>query len=179
MKTVSCKALVVAMACSMLLSACTSGRMNEAEQKMATIRENPTPPIEPVPEPELVEDVSYDAGDQGVRSPFMPYSLFLSGAIQQDQQEEIMPDVNRQKSDLENYTLAEFIYHGRIIAPNGQEYGLVRLPDGTIREVKVDDYIGENDGKIKNITPVSIEVEQLELGTTGFKPRIVSLTAPN
>lgn len=179
MTTVSYKALALAMTCTILLSACAGNRMSEAEQKMAAIRNNPTAPIEPIPEPELVDDVSYDAGDQGVRSPFMPYSLFFSGATQSEQQEETTPDVNRQKSDLENYTLSEFVYHGRVIAPDGQEYGLVRLPNDIIREVKVGDYIGENDGRIEEITPTRIEVRQLELGTTGFRPRIVSLTAPN
>lgn len=139
------------------LTACTD-RMSVAEQKMADIRSQPAAPVTPLPVPELVEDFVYSASH--LRSPFVPPSV-LTMAAQAPEQSDVKPDVNRAREPLEEFELAELIYRGRVVAPDGELYGLVQLPSGYVQEVKIGQYIGRSDGRILEITPTQINIEEI------------------
>ncbi|MDO4251568.1 MAG: pilus assembly protein PilP [Moraxella sp.] len=169
------KSLVAALV--VLAMAGCSDRIGDAEQKMAEIRQAPAKPIEPLPEPIIIKDFTYSAGD--IRSPFLAPSLQTMQA-QQSQQSGIKPDVNRQKEPLEQYDLTELVYRGRVTAPNGKEFGLVQLPDGFIQEVSVGEYMGKSDGKILEITPTQINLEEIVPDSRlGFVYKKTSLVTPN
>lgn len=141
----------------LLLTAC-SDRMSVAQQRMADIRSQPAQPITPLPVPEIVDDFVYSASH--LRSPFVPPSV-LTMAAEAPQQSDVKPDVNRVREPLEEFELAELIYRGRVVAPNGEVYGLVQLPNGYIQEVKLGQYIGKSDGRILEITPTQINIEEI------------------
>lgn len=140
-----------------LLSACGE-RISDAEAKMADIRNQPAPAIEPPPVPEPIQEFEYSASN--MRSPFLPLSLLMM-QTKAATTEGVKPDTSRPKEPLENYELSELIYRGKVTAPNGKEYGLVQLPDGVIREVQKGEYMGKNFGKVLEITPTQINLEEI------------------
>lgn len=139
------------------LTACTD-RMSVAEQKMAEIRSQPAAPVAPLPVPELVEDFVYSASH--LRSPFVPPSV-LTMAAEAPEQSDVKPDLERVREPLEEFELAELVYRGRVVAPDGEIYGLIQLPSGYIQEVKIGQYIGKSDGRILEITPTQINIEEI------------------
>lgn len=150
--------IALGLAVSVVLAGCAGDRMADAESKMAEVRNQPARPIEPLPKPQPIEDYAYGASD--LRSPFMPPSL-LSAQNQLPTESGVRPDLNRKKEQLENYDLVELVYTGRIVAPDGQQYALIRLPTGMIVDVKVGSYIGRSDGRILEITPTQINIEEI------------------
>ena len=65
------------------------------------------------------------------------------------------------KEPLEQYELAQLIFRGMLISPEGQQYALVQRPDGSVASVKVGDYLGLNDGRIVEITPTQINLIEI------------------
>lgn len=171
----SLKAVAVGLA-MLSLSACAD-RISDAEQKMAQIRSEPAKPVPPLPEPVIIQDFTYSAGE--FRSPFLAPSLQNLQA-QQSQESAVKPDVNRIKEALENYDLTELVYRGRVTAPDGKMYGLVQLPDGFVQQVQVGEYMGKSDGKILEITPTQINLEEIVPDArVGFVHKKTSLVTPN
>lgn len=171
------KSLFVSALLPLLLSACVSNRMGDAEQKMAEIRAQNAQPISPLPQPEPIEDFTYSASEY--RSPFLAPSL-ISMQTQFEKNAGIKPDVNRKKEALEAYDLSQLIYHGRVVSVDGQEYGLIRLPDGYVKEVQVGEYMGKSDGRILEITPTQINIEEIVPDSrSGFTYKKTALVTPN
>ncbi|WP_066802948.1 pilus assembly protein PilP [Moraxella oblonga] len=158
------------------LSGCTD-RVSMAEAEMKQIRELPAQPIEPPPTPQPIEDYDYVANN--MRSPFVPQSLLDRQATIANMPS-IRPDNNRIKHELEKYTLSSLIYRGKVVAPNGREYGLVQAPDGVVRDVQIGDYMGEDHGRIVEITPTQINlIEIVEDARLGYVERSANLITPN
>lgn len=167
---------VAVMALVAMLSGC-GDRINVVEMRMNEIRSQPAPPIEPLPQPEIVEDYAYSASDS--RSPFVPPSLLV---IQSQEQTEssVKPDLDRPREPLEMFELAELIYRGSVIAPDGQVYGLIQLPNGFVQDVKVGEYVGKNEGQILEITPTHINLQEIVPDSrVGFVYKQNSLVTPN
>ncbi len=164
---------------SALLIGVTSGcadRIAVAERDMTDIRNSKSQPIEPPPTPKLVEDFVYSANKE--RSPFMPPSLLNQQVVNQDDNG-VKPDLTREKEPLEDYELSELTYRGVIVAPSGEEFGLVQRPDGIVTNVKIGDYIGANDGRIVEITPTQINLIQIVPdSSSGFVEKPESLVSP-
>ena len=168
-------ALLIAIMSVMVLSGCKD-RVKDAQQQMQDIRNSSAQPIEPPPKTEVVEDFTYSASN--LRSPFMPPSL-LNVQNTQINNEGVRPDVTRQKEQLEQFELSTLVFRGQIISPEGQQFGLVQRPDGTVASVKVGDYIGLNDGRIVEITPTQINlIEIVPDSRAGFVEKPASLTSP-
>lgn len=159
-----------------VLAGCTD-RVSMAELKMQEIQAQPATPIEPLPEPKKVEDYAYAASN--VRSPFMPQSLIELQAKVANMPS-VKPNENRVKEPLESYELSELVYRGKVISPNGQEYGLVQAPDGTVRDVQVGQYMGKNHGRIVEITSTQINlIEIVEDTRLGYVEQSANLISPN
>ncbi|MGP9544410.1 pilus assembly protein PilP [Psychrobacter sp. AOP7-B1-25] len=153
-----------------------SDRIGMAEQAMTDIRNQPAQPIEPPPKAELVEDFVYSASSQ--RSPFLPPSLVnVQGPTTSI--DGVRPDINRIKEPLEQYELSQLVFRGVVISPEGQRYGLIQRPDGSVASVKVGDYLGLNDGRIVEITPTQINlIEIVPDSRAGFVEKPQSLVSP-
>lgn len=158
------------------LTAC-GDRLVAADQKMVEIRSKSAQPVDPVPQPEVIKEYTYSAGD--VRSPFVSPSL-LAMESQEPQEFGVKPDLNRTQEPLEMFDLTELIYRGRVIAPDGQVYGLVQLPNGFVQDVKVGEYVGRNEGQILEITPTRINLQEIVPDArVGFVYKQTSLVTPN
>lgn len=157
------------------MTGCTD-RIGMAEQAMADIRNQPAQPIEPPPKAELVEDFVYSASVQ--RSPFLPPSLVnVQGPVTSI--DGVRPDITRVKEPLEQYELSQLVFRGVVISPEGQQYGLVQRPDGSVASVRVGNYLGLNDGRIVEITPTQINlIEIVPDSRAGFVEKPQSLVSP-
>lgn len=158
-----------------VLSGCTD-RVMLASDKMAEIRNSKSQPVEPVPKPILVDDYVYDASE--LRSPFMPPSL-LSKQQVIDSNSGVTPDTTREKEALEAFELSQLVYRGRVISPEGVEFGLIQRPDGVVDSVKVGDYMGMNHGRIVEITATQINlIEIVPDNRAGYVEKPASVVSP-
>lgn len=177
MVLVKMRALVLPVLALVALTGCIDNRSSNVEKEMENIRKGSAAPVEPLPQPQKIEDFVYSAFD--VRSPFLAPSL-LTMQTQLEQNTGVKPDVNRKKEPLEEYELSQLIYRGKVVAPNGQEYGLVQLPDNYVEKVQVGGYMGKNDGRILEITPTQINLEEIVPDSrSGFTYKKNSLVTPN
>lgn len=163
------------MVCVIALSAC-SNRIVTAEKDMADIRNQPAQPVEPPPQPQIIEDFIYSANE--LRSPFIPPGLMNLQTITIEDTG-VRPDLNREKEPLEVFDLSLLVFRGMIVSPEGEQHGLVQRPDGSVTSVKVGDYMGLNDGRVVEITPTQINlIEIVPDSRAGFVERPQSLVSP-
>lgn len=166
--------IVAAFSSSLLLLGCAD-RVSLADQKMSDIRNQPAQPVKPPPEPEKVQEFTYNAG--ALRSPFMPPSLMLQ-ANKAEEIQGVKPDPTRIKEPLEQFELNDLTYKGSVVSQSGELYGLLQRPDGGIASVKVGNYLGKNDGRIAEITPTQINlIEIVPDSRVGFVEKPATLVA--
>jgi type IV pilus assembly protein PilP len=79
----------------------------------------------------------------------------------------IRPDPNRRKEELESYALDSLRMVGTL-EQEEQTWGLVKTSDGTIHRVAPGNYLGQNDGRITQISEEKIELIELVPTGSGF-----------
>lgn len=159
-----------------LLVGCTD-RVSLAEAEMQKIQQSPAQPVEPLPEPLKIEDFTYAA--QNVRSPFVAKSL-LERQQKIAESPTVKPDENRTKEPLEAFELSQLVYRGKVVAPNGQEYGLVQTPDMMVYDVQVGNYLGKNHGRVVEITATQINLIEIIKDTDEqYIEKTANLVSPN
>jgi type IV pilus assembly protein PilP len=147
----STRLLVLALASSTLLAACTSDT-KQVEQWVAEVKARPAPPLEPLPVMKQFETFEYAAQD--MRDPFsapVPDRGDGQGGG---------PDPTRRKEALEAYPLDSLDMVGTIGA-SGSLLGLLMAPDKVTYRVRPGNYVGQNDGKITAIYDDRIEIVEL------------------
>jgi type IV pilus assembly protein PilP len=121
------------------------------------------PPIEPY----VVYTYPCDGAIECV-DPFEPFFLEPprppAGAGTQVVSNGISPNFDRNREELENFPLDGLRMMGTL-EKEEQFWGIVRGPDAIIHRVQVGNYIGQNHGKITNISEDRIEL--LEIITDG------------
>ena len=87
----------------------------------------------------------------------------------------IAPDFNRRKEELESYSLDSIRMVG-ILEQLGVTWGLVKTKEGTIHRVKTGNYMGQNHGRIVQISEDRIDLTEIvQDGTGGYSERQASL----
>ncbi|MGB5256136.1 MAG: pilus assembly protein PilP [Woeseiaceae bacterium] len=163
--------LLVALS-TVLLSAC-AGDMDDLDQYINEIKARPGGRIEPLPEITPYEIFTYVADAQGLRSPFVPDTPQASGSTGGTR-----PDLDRSREYLESFPLDSLGMVGTLYIGETM-YGLVRTSDGLIHRVVPGNYLGQNDGRITEISESEIAlVEIISDGIGGYIERdaAVSLT---
>ncbi|MGK7295392.1 MAG: pilus assembly protein PilP [Candidatus Wenzhouxiangella sp. M2_3B_020] len=138
-----------------LLAGC-AGDNRDLEQWVQEMRQRPPAPIEPIPEIETPEPVVYDAYE--LRDPFMrpePDAPEQAGTGAGPR-----PDPDRRREYLERFPLDALDMVGTITLGD-RNFGLVEDVEGTIHRVREGNYLGQNHGRILQVTPTAIEVMEL------------------
>jgi type IV pilus assembly protein PilP len=150
---------------ALAVSACGGGS-DDLDQYINTTKARPGGRIDPLPEIEPYEAFAYIADKQGLRSPFRPdVPQSASGANGP------RPDVERSREYLESFPLDTLGMVGTLHI-NDTMYGLVQTADGLIHRVIPGNYMGQNDGRITEITESSIDlVEIISDGIGGYIER--------
>jgi len=156
---------VAALAAS--LAACGGGR-SDLEKWVAQTKQRPGGKIEPVREVKPYETFVYD--DSVKRSPFQPQSANTVNG-----QPNLRPNSRRNREFLEGLSLDTLKMVGTLRVGNSF-FGLVQSKDGLVHKVQPGNYLGQNDGKITEITPSKISlVEIVPDGLGGYIERPASL----
>jgi len=158
-----------------LITACgvTSGTA-DLKQFVDGVMGQPRGVIEPLPVFEPYEAFSYSA--TGLRSPFdLPVNL--DEVIKQAAPgEDIQPDLNRSKEQLEQYSFGSFSMVGTIKRKEDQLWALVSVPDSGIHKIKEGYYMGQNHGKVVRVSQQRIDIiEIVPNGVGGWLERPRSL----
>lgn len=159
---------VLLAATALWLSAC-SGNIDELKQEVAEIKARPGERIEPIPEIRPYEAFKYDAGNE--RSPFVP-----TAAAKASLSTSARPDVKRPREFLEQFPLDTLQMVGTL-QMQGKNYALLQGKDGLVHRVSVGNYVGQNEGRITNITNTKVSVTELVAdGLGGYIERQAALS---
>ncbi len=147
------------------LTAC-GGSADDLDQYINKIKARPGGRIDPLPEITPYETFDYIADRQGIRSPFRPDTPQLSGGSVGPR-----PDDERSREYLETYPLDSLSMVGTLHI-DATMYALVQTSDGLIHRVTPGNYIGQNDGRITQISESEIGlVEIISDGIGGYIER--------
>lgn len=159
------KGLLLAIA-AMGLAACGAG-MDDLDSYINEVKARPGGRIEPLPEITPYEVFTYVADAQGMRSPFVPDTPQATGSAAGG----ASPDPERPAEFLESFPLDTLRMVGTLDI-NETVYGLVQTSDGLIHRVVPGNYMGQNDGRITDITESEIVlVEIISDGIGGYIER--------
>lgn len=157
---------VLVAACAVLLAAC-SADTGELRSYIDEVKARPGGEIEPLPQPRPAPTFTYEPGDR--RSPFMPDQQQERPSNNPDAVEG--PDPDRPREYLEQFPLDTLSMVGTLNI-DGTTYGLVQTQNGLISRVTVGNHMGQNYGRITNVTESEIElVEIVPDGLGGFIER--------
>lgn len=147
-------ALAAAVAVTTLGLGGCSKDMSDLEQWVATTKARPGGRIDELPTVEPYASHTYSSARE--RSPFV--------AEQRMRQAEtgngLRPDSNRNREFLEGFPLDTLRMVGSL-QNAGETFALVQAADGLIHRVQPGNYVGENDGRITEITESEILVTEI------------------
>ena len=159
------KGLLLAIA-GLGLAAC-GGDMDDLDSYINSVKARPGGRIEPLPEITPYEVFTYVADAEGMRSPFVPDTPQAAGPAAGG----ASPDPDRPAEFLESFPLDTLRMVGTLDI-NETVYGLVQTSDGLIHRVVPGNYMGQNDGRITEITESEIVlVEIISDGIGGYIER--------
>lgn len=145
----------------LLLSACGSEN-DDLQAYIAEVKGRTSRAIEPLPQIKQFDAFTYNAGDR--RDPFET-SLITREQRNASEGSGIRPDTNRNKEPLEEFPMDSLRMVGTIKLAN-RTYALIKAPDNVIHRVSTGDHMGQNYGKVSQVTEA--EVEMMEIVPDGF-----------
>lgn len=147
------------------------GDMDDLDRYVNEIKARPGGRIEPLPEITPYEVFTYTADAEGIRSPFLPDTPQAAGPSGG-----VRPEANRIREHLEGFSLDTMRMVGTL--DYGENvYGLVQTSDGLIHRVLPGNYMGQNDGRIVEITDSEIKlVEIISDGIGGYVERDAAIS---
>jgi type IV pilus assembly protein PilP len=159
------RAAVIGVVLAGLVAAGCSGGQSDLQKWIAETKKKPGGRIQALPEVKPYESFAYSASN--MRSPFQPQGA--SG------QASLRPSTRRNREFLENFSLDTLKMVGTFKVGNNF-YGLVQSRDGLVHKVQPGNYLGQNDGKVTEITGGKINlVEIIPDGLGGYIERPASL----
>lgn len=160
----------------MALAGCTDDGFSDLDAFMAEKRAKPGGKIEPIPTFKAYEPFAYSATT--LRGPFdRPVDIRKLAAL--SAKAALRPDNNRTKEYLERFTLDSLLMVGSLKRA-GQDWTLIRDPDGGIHRVQVGNFLGRDHGKILEMGDTFVAVVEIVPDGTedGWveRPRTIELT---
>ena len=164
------KGAVIVLFAMLGLTAC-GGDADDLDEYINQIKARPGGRIEPLPEITPYEVFTYVADAEGLRSPFQPDTPQAAG-----QSGGARPIENRVREYLEQYPLDTLRMVGTLELGN-TNYGLLQTTDGLIHRVVPGNYLGQNDGRIVEISEAEIQlVEIISDGIGGYIERDAAIS---
>jgi len=154
------RTIAVALA-SVALVACSGGDNEDLRQWMNEVSKDVKGNIPPLPQVKPYEPVAYDAGN--LIDPFKPAKIGPEqrkgggGGLQ--------PDMDRPREPLESYPLESLKYVG-VMSRKKVSFAII-LVDGSLYQVRVGNYMGQNFGVITKITDSELALKELIQDSAG------------
>lgn len=139
------------------LAACGGEQHSDLRQFVKDSDNLPRGRIPPLPEARPYEAFNYEAFD--LLDPFKPRKIEppkpsrVAGGIQP-------PDPNRRKEPLEAYPLENLKMVGTL-SQKKDVYALVKTPDNNLFRVRSGNFIGQNFGRITDVSEAAIKLKEL------------------
>jgi type IV pilus assembly protein PilP len=159
--------------CAVVLASCAaagcSGGQSDLQKWIADTKKKPGGRIQALPEVKPYESFVYAAGN--LRSPFQPVGP--GGGVGPAG---LRPSSQRNREFLEGFSLDTMKMVGTFKV-GGRFYGLVQSKDGLVHKIQPGNYLGQNDGKVTEISGSKIRlVEIIPDGLGGYIERPASLS---
>ena len=138
------------------LTACGSDS-DDLDRYINSIKARPGGRIEPLPEIAPYEIFTYIADAEGLRSPFIPDR---PQAVVGSAGGGVIKDDDRSPEFLEGFPLDTLCMVGTLAIAETM-YGLIQTSDGLIHRVIPGNYLGQNDGRITDISESKIGLEEI------------------
>ncbi len=168
MKSLAAARLISAVLLAGYAAAGCSGGQSDLQRWIEETKKKPGGRIQALPEVKPYESFVYSAAN--LRSPFQPVGPSLGGG-----QANLRPSSRRNREFLEGFSLDTLKMVGTFKV-RGNFYGLVQSKDGLVHKVQPGNYLGQNDGKVTEITASKISLtEIIPDGLGGYLERPASL----
>ena len=143
-----------ALAC-LVLVACGGEQHSDLRQFVRDSDNIPRGRIPPLPEVKPYEPFEYAAFD--LLDPFVPRKIEPPRSAKPDPR---LPDPNRRKGPLEAFPLENLKMVGSL-SQKKEFYALIKTPDNNLYRVKAGDFMGQNFGRVTDITESSVKLKEL------------------
>ncbi len=153
------------------MTACSSDN-DDLDQYINEVKARPGGRIDPLPEITPYEIFTYVADAEQIRSPFVPDSpQVIAGGSSGPR-----PVEDRSPEFLEGHSLDTLRMVGTLDISDTL-YGLIQTSDGLIHRVVPGNYMGQNDGRITEITESEVDlVEIISDGIGGYIERDAAIS---
>ena len=141
-----------------LLAGC--GReMRDLQDYAEEVKSREPPGIDPIPEVKPYQSFKYQANN--ARNPF-DATIFQAKIVQNIRKtsSNISPDQNRTPEFLENFPLDTLRMVGTL-EQKGSLWALVQTPERTIQRISKGNYLGQNNGKVLDVSDAGIKLEEI------------------
>lgn len=156
---------------ALVAAGCSRGQ-SDLQNWIEATKKKPGGRIQPLPEVKPYETYVYSAAN--LRSPFQPLGPNVGNG-----QASAQRNSRRNREFLEGFSLDTLKMVGTFKV-GGNFYGLVQSKDGLVHKVQPGNYLGQNDGKVTEITGGRISlVEIIPDGLGGYIERPASLALAN
>lgn len=145
--------LLILLILVMALTGCKGSGGDDLDQFMRDADKTMKVKIDPLPEVTPYIPVPYNA-DGILTDPFVARKAINApkGSLQ--------PNLTRPREPLELYPLENLKFVGSIEKAK-LKYALIKAPDGTVQQVKIGNYIGQNFGLVTNIEATGILLKEI------------------
>ncbi|MDR4517825.1 MAG: pilus assembly protein PilP [Nitrosomonas sp.] len=166
------KYLLIMVVCILLL-ACENSGHSDLDEFINNAGNGLRGQVDPLPEVKLFEFFTYEAFD--IPSPFVP----RKNEQVQHSNDGIKPDLARRKEFLESFPLESLEMVGSL-EQDEIVYGVVKTPEGSLLRVSVGNYLGQDYGRINQISESQIKLRELvQDGINEWTERISTLMLNN
>lgn len=156
-----------------LVSGC-NGNTGDLDDYFEEQRARPAEPIDPIPEVKPYLRFAYpehviDPFDASVLEPEAPPPPPEGDST-------VQIDTTRVPEFLESFPLDSLRMVGTV-ERDSTKWALVRIPEGTVQTVKEGNYLGQNYGRVMDISDVKMSmIETVSNGLGGYEEREISIT---
>ncbi len=165
--------VLIVLTSTLMVSGCSDQTISDLERYISAEKAKPAGRIRPVPEFKAYDSYFYSV-EENRRSPFEPNQH--EEVVMDDKGDGISPDIARHKESLENFPLDALRYVGSL-ERGGKIWAIIISPDSLIHKINMGNYMGQNYGKITDITDTRIEVSELiSNGMGGWIERMAGLS---
>jgi type IV pilus assembly protein PilP len=162
--------VICAVLAGLIAAGCSSGQ-SDLQKWIEDTKKKPGGRIQALPEVKPYETYTYSAAK--LRSPFQPQGPGGAGTAS------LRPSIRRNREFLEGFSLDTLKMVGTFKV-GSNFYGLVQSKDGLVHKVQPGNYLGQNDGKVTEISGGKISlVEIVPDGLGGYIERPASLALAN
>ncbi len=159
------------------LSGCSQD-MSDLDQYITEVKARQPGPIDPIPQMAPYEPFAYARHDAA--SPFQSFVQEEKKALAEQNRSTstLQPDFSRNREPLEEFPLDGIRMLGTLDFRQ-QRYALLNAPDGVVHRATHGDHMGQNFGKIVQITESEVRLEEIVpdgLGGYVKRPAVVAIS---